>query len=54
MAMQIKSTPTLYGKDALIFEKTAKENIDKKASKQEVLESLNIFKKVTSKSKNIL
>lgn len=54
MAMQIKSTPTLYGKDALLFEKKANENIDKKAPKQETLESLNIFKNVTSKSKNIL
>ncbi len=54
MATQIKSTPTLYGKDALVFEANAEKNINNKTPKNEVLKHLEMFKSVINNSKNIL
>ncbi|HNZ26756.1 MAG TPA: hypothetical protein PLG34_08265 [Spirochaetota bacterium] len=54
MALQIKSTPTLHGKEAIFFEKNANENINKKTSKDKIIKNLDMFKKVISNSKNIL
>ena len=54
MALQIKPTPSLHGKDALLFENRANENLNNKTSKNEVLKNLDLFKKVISNSKNII
>lgn len=52
--MLIKSTPTLRGKDALLFEKKAENNINTKTPKDEVLRHLEMFRKVINNSKDVI
>ncbi len=46
MAIPVKETPVLTGKDALAFEKKIKENEGRKVSSENYQRAMNVFSKV--------
>lgn len=51
MAKPIKPTPTLYGKDAIRFEKQVKENLKKKIPQETIDRIKESYKRVSKISK---